>query len=145
MSPPLYSREILALAVALGETPRLADAARSGERRAPLCGSRVALDLDIDAAGHVARVGLAVEACALGQAAASLFARGAAGRDSRALTAAHAALAAWLTGSSDTLPDWPGIAALAPARPYRARHAAILLPFALAADLAGVPATGAPV
>lgn len=143
MTRPLYNRDILALAVALAETPRLATATFSGERRAPLCGSRVALDLDLDAAGRVERVGLAVEACALGQAAASLFARGAVGRAGGDLTATHAALAAWLSGTSDSLPDWPGIAVLAPARAYPARHAAILLPFALAAALTGALATDA--
>jgi hypothetical protein len=34
----------------------------------------------------------------------------------------------WL-GGSDVTPDWPGIAALAPARPRKGRHGAILLPF----------------
>ena len=136
MSAPLYNREILALAVALAQHPRLDAASRSGEMRAPLCGSRVHLDLELGSDGRVLRSGLTVEACALGQAAATLFARGAAGRDAAALAATHAALADWLGGASDTAPDWPGIAILAPARDYPARHAAILLPFALAAQLA---------
>lgn len=136
MSAPLYNREILALAVALAQFPCLDAPTRSGELRAPLCGSRVHLDLDMRADGRVARTGLMVEACALGQAAATLFARGAGGRDAADLAAMHAALAAWLSGTSDAAPDWPGIALLAPARAYPARHAAILLPFALAAQLA---------
>ncbi len=136
MSAPLYNREILALAVALAEFPRLDAPTRSGELRAPLCGSRVHLDLAMRADGRVARAGLMVEACALGQAAATLFARGAGGRDAADLAAMHAAVAAWLSGASDAAPDWPGIALLAPARAYPARHAAILLPFALAAQLA---------
>lgn len=137
MSAPLYNREILALAVALAQFPRLDAPTRSGDLRAPLCGSRVHLDLDIRGDGRVARTGMAVEACALGQASATLFARGAAGRDAADLAATHTALAAWLTGASDAAPDWPGIALLAAARDYPGRHAAILLPFALAAQLAG--------
>lgn len=136
MSAPLYNREILALAVALAEFPRLAAPTCSGELRAPLCGSRVHLDLDLDADRRVRRSGLTVEACALGQAAATLFARGAVGHDAADLMAVHAALAAWLGGAGDAAPDWPGIAVLAAARGYPARHAAILLPFALAAQLA---------
>jgi NifU-like protein involved in Fe-S cluster formation len=134
-TPPLYNRDILALAVALAEYPRLPGAALHGERRAPLCGSRVAMDLDIAADGAVRAVGLSVEACALGQAAASLFARGAAARDAAAFDTAHRSLAAWLAGSGTVAPDWPGIALLEPARAYPARHGAILLPFALAAEL----------
>jgi hypothetical protein len=34
----------------------------------------------------------------------------------------------WL-GGSDALPNWPGIAALTPARSRKSRHGAILLPF----------------
>lgn len=137
MSAPLYTREILALAVALSEFPRFDTPQHSGDLRAPLCGSRVTLDLMFGADGRVAKAGLAVEACALGQAAATLFARGAPGRSALQLAAAHDALAAWLEGRADVAPDWPGIAILAPARAYPARHAAILLPFALAAQLTG--------
>ena len=135
MSAPLYSREILALAVALAGFPRLEASSHSGELRAPLCGSRVALDLDVGRDGHISRVGLGVEACALGQAAATLFARGAVGKSRTDMAAGHRALAAWLGGAADTLPDWPDIIVLAPARHYPARHAAILLPFALADQL----------
>ncbi|MBA4747232.1 MAG: iron-sulfur cluster assembly scaffold protein [Sphingopyxis sp.] len=136
MSAPLYTREILALAVALADYPRLDAPMRSGDLRAPLCGSRVALDLIFAPDGCVAQVGLAVEACALGQAAATLFARGAPGRSAAQLAATHEDLANWLQGWADAPPDWPDIATLAPARDYPARHAAILLPFALAARLA---------
>lgn len=135
MSAPLYTREILALAVALADYPRLDAPACSGDLRAPLCGSRVALDLIFAPDGRVARVGLAVEACALGQAAATLFARGAPGRSPVQLAAAHEELTDWLAGRADSLPGWPGMATLAPARDYPARHAAILLPFGLAARL----------
>jgi hypothetical protein len=34
----------------------------------------------------------------------------------------------WL-GGSDAVPEWPGIAALTPARSRKSRHGAILLPF----------------
>jgi NifU-like protein involved in Fe-S cluster formation len=140
MSAPLYNREILALAVALADFPRLPAADRSGELRAPLCGSRTLLDLTFDQDGRIDRVGLHVEACALGQAAATLFARSAPGKAACDLATTHTVLAAWLGGTSAAPPDWPGIAVLAPARDYPARHAAILLPFALAATLANAVA-----
>lgn len=135
MSPPLYNRDILALAVALGQYPRLTAPDHSGELRAPLCGSRIMMDLMLDGHGRVIAIGIAAEACALGQAAATLLAQHSMGQDGQSLAGAHAALVAWLGKQSDLPPDWPGIDQLAPARDYPARHAAIALPFALAAQL----------
>lgn len=137
MSAPLYNRQILALAVALARFPRLNHPDRSGELRAPLCGSRLILDLTLDARNRVSGIGLAAEACALGQAAATLLAQNIMGHDHASLAATHMELAAWMGGQSDDMPDWPGIEEIAAARAYPARHAAILLPFALAAQLSG--------
>jgi NifU-like protein involved in Fe-S cluster formation len=135
MSAPLYSRDILALAVELAQYPRLAAPDLTGDRRAMLCGSRVMMDLSLDPAGRVAAIGLGVEACALGQASAAVLARSALGKGAADFAAAHAGLAAWLEGRQSDLPTWPGLNVIAPARDYPARHAAILLPFALAAEL----------
>jgi len=52
----------------------------------------------------------------------------AAGKDGDEVERALAGMTGWLEGG-DTLPDWPGVAALAPARARKARHGAILLPF----------------
>lgn len=131
MTAPLYNQELLALAVGNAEFPRLTTPDYQVERRAPLCGSRIWIDLETDAAGCIARLGMKVEACVIGQAAASVMARAAIGKSDRQMAAAEAAIAAWLTGDA-ALPDWPGFAALAPARDYPARHGAILLPFSAA-------------
>lgn len=128
MSAPLYNRDILALAVATADYPPLPEARGRASLRAPLCGSTIALDIDIDAAGRVAGVGLHVEACALGQASAALLARHAPGRGLADIRAARGAIADWFAGE-DSAPDWPGFDLLAPARAYPARHGAILLPF----------------
>jgi NifU-like protein involved in Fe-S cluster formation len=135
MSAPLYSREILALAVDVGQYPRLAAPALTGDKRAMLCGSRVMMDLSLEAAGRVAAIGLGVEACALGQASAALLANSIVGKSAAELDNIHQELTAWLDGGLAALPAWPGLAALAAARDYPARHAAILLPFAVAAEL----------
>ena len=74
------------------------------------------------------RVGLHVEACALGQASAALLARHAPGLGLAEIRAARDALAGWFAGES-ARPDWPGFDLLAPARDYPARQGAILLPF----------------
>ena len=124
----LYNRDILALAVATSEYLPNPDARYHASARAPLCGSRILLDLDADDAGRVTAIGMHVEACALGQAAASLLARHAPGRRLADIRGARDAIAGWFGGTGD-VPDWPGFDLLAPARDYPARHGAILLPF----------------
>ncbi|WP_432769822.1 MAG: iron-sulfur cluster assembly scaffold protein [Sphingopyxis sp.] len=133
----LYNRDILSLAVAAADFPLIPSARHRATARAPLCGSRIVIDLDADSAGRVTAVGLHVEACALGQAAATLLARHAPGQRIGELQAARDAIAAWLVGTG-AASDWPGFDLLAAARDYPARHGAILLPFdAAIAALAG--------
>ncbi len=127
MSAPLYNRDILALAVATAEHLPRPEARFHASVRAPLCGSRILLDLDADAAGRVTDVGMHVEACALGQAAATLLARHARGRSLDDIRGARTASAGWFAGDGEA-PDWPGFDLLAPARDDPARHGAILLP-----------------
>lgn len=129
MSAPLYNRDILALAVATADYLPDPGASHRVSRRAPLCGSAIILDLDTDDNGRIARVGLHVEACALGQASAALLARHGSGRSLADLRRARRRIADWFAGSGEDMPDWPGFDLLAPARDYPARHGAILLPF----------------
>lgn len=128
MSAPLYNRDILSLAVATADYLPLPEARYHASLRAPLCGSRIILDLDLDDQDRVTAVGMHVEACALGQASAALLARHASGRSLEDIRAARAAIAGWFGGEGDR-PDWPGFDLLAPAKDYPARHGAILLPF----------------
>ncbi len=136
VSAPLYTRDILRLAASIPHLGRLAGPHASVEKRAPLCGSLVTIDLALDDAGRVMTLGQDVKACALGQASAALMGRHVIGRTSDELAAARDALAAFLTGSRDDPGDWPGIEALAVARNYPARHGAILLPFEAVAEAA---------
>jgi len=136
MNAPLYNIDILRLAAA-APSERLTAPMASVERRSPVCGSRVTIDVDVDDAGRVRALGMLVSACALGQASASLLARHAAGRDAGELAAARDSLTAWLAGEGD-MPDWPEIDVLAPALPYAARHASIRLAFEAAAEAAAI-------
>lgn len=131
----LYNTEILRLAASVADN-RLNAPLASAEKRSPVCGSRVTVDVNLDAAGRIAALGLMVRACALGQAASALMAAHAPGRTPQELAAARDALTAWLAGAGD-LPDWPGLEILAPALPHRARHASIRLAFEAAAEAAG--------
>ena len=124
----LYTPDILALAVELADFPLAEALGARGEAHSRVCGSKVTVGLAIARDGTIEQLGARVSACAIGQAAAALLLRGAVGRNAAAIAGALDEVEAWL-GGADTIPDWPDIARLAPARAYPARHAAILLPW----------------
>ena len=71
-----------------------------------------------------------LSACAIGQASAAVFAREARGRGAEEMLAALGEIETWLGEEGEgAQPRWPGIAVLAPARAYPARHGAILMPW----------------
>ena len=135
MSAPLYNKDILRLAAGIPHHRRLADPQASVEKRSPTCGSRVTADVRMDG-GRVTALGLDVKACALGQASAALMAAQAIGKTANELAAARDKMTAYLAGESDDLDFWPGLAVLAPARGYPARHASIRLGFEAVAEAA---------
>lgn len=135
MSDTLYNDAILRLATDNPIDERLPDPQGSSERRSPICGSRVTVDVNLGPDGRVREAGMLVRACALGQASSSLLAANVVGRTPAELVAARDALTAWLARDGD-LPDWPGLDALSPALDYHARHASIRLAFEAAADAA---------
>ena len=135
MNAPLYNTEILRLAASIPFAERLADAMGTAEKRSPVCGSRVTVDVNLGADGRVSAVGMLVRACALGQASSSLLAADVIGKTPAELAAARDALAAWLAGVGDR-PDWTGLDLFTPALPHTARHPSIRLAFEAAADAA---------
>lgn len=139
MNAPLYNTEILRLAAAIPFANRLVAPMGSVEKRSPVCGSRVTVDVNVDSEGRVTEIGMQVRACALGQASASLMAAHAIGKQATDFAAAHVALAGWLAGA-DAAPDWPGLDIFLPARPHSARHASIRLAFEAAAEAASLAA-----
>jgi NifU-like protein involved in Fe-S cluster formation len=84
--------------------------------------------VQLDSGGRVEAMSQVVLACAFGQASAALLEQGAPGRSRDEVREGLTQLTDWLAGS-DSTPDWPNIAALAPARSRKSRHGAILLPF----------------
>jgi len=129
----LYTPEVLALATALAQHPFDPALPFTGHARSPSCGSTLAISLGLDEAGRIDALGLRPQACAIGQASAAIFAGAAPGRTRAEIAAAAAAVESWLAGEG-ALPDWPGLAAIATARDYPARHGAILLPWKAALD-----------
>lgn len=122
----LYTPELLSLAVSLAHVPFDPTMPLAAESRSRTCGSTVRISLALDAEARVERIGLHVTACAVGQAAAAIFARSAMGRDQSELRQARSTIADWLSNGGD-VPAWPGLEALAAAGAYPARHGAILL------------------
>ena len=129
----LYSPEVLSLATSLARWPLTPDLPLSGSARSPACGSTLTLGLDVDDAGRIERLGLRAQACAIGQAAAAIFAEHATGADRAALAGTLATLEKWLSASGPQ-PDWPGLDAIAAARDFPGRHGAMLLPWRAALE-----------
>jgi NifU-like protein involved in Fe-S cluster formation len=136
MSETLYNTQILRLATAIPHQARLAQPQGTSERRSPVCGSRVTVDVTLDGEGRVVELGQEVRACALGQASASLMGAHAIGRSLIELEEARDALTAFLAGERDDPGDWPGLEIFAPARAHSARHASIRLAFEAIAEAA---------
>ena len=134
MATTLYSRDILRLAASIPHLGRLAGAQASVEKRSPVCGSRVVVDVALDEEGLVAGLGQEVKACALGQASAALMGAHALGRGQAELTEARDQLAAFLAGTRDDPGSWPGLGVFSHARAVTARHRSILLPFEAVAE-----------
>ena len=129
MNAPLYTTEILRLAASLPGPRELERVDGLSEQRSPTCGSTVRLQVQRGDDGRVEAISQEVHACAFGQASASLLAAGAVGRQEHDVARVALDLESWLSGTRDDPGDWPGLAALAPARSRRSRHGAILLPF----------------
>ena len=113
------------MATSLADYPLSADLPLRGSARAPTCGSTIELGLALDAAGKITSAGMHAQACAIGQAAAAIFAAAAPGKNRREIESSVTGIEQWLAGGA--LPHWAGMAAIAAARDYPARHGAILL------------------
>lgn len=132
----LYTPEVLALATGLADFPWDEALPLKGEARSKSCGSTIALALGTDEAGQIDRIGVKSRACAIGQAAAAIFAGAAKERSPAEIIKARQEIADWLAGKRER-PDWPGLEAIDAARNYPARHGAIMLAWQAATDLLG--------
>lgn len=136
MSEILYNSTILRLASGIPYEGRLENPQGTAERRSPICGSRVTVDVNLGPDGRVAEVGLLVRACALGQASSALLGAEVVGRSPEELATARDEMTAWLAGEGP-MPAWPGLDVFTPALGYTARHPSMRLAFEAAAEAAG--------
>lgn len=130
----LYTPDILGLATRLAAFPWDDALPLRGDARSRSCGSTIALALAVDEGGRIERVAVRSQACAIGQAAAAVFAEAAPGMTGGEVRNAREAISRWLA-SEGPMPDWPGLAAIAPAHGYPGRHGAILLAWQAASEL----------
>ena len=128
----LYTPEMLGLALELAAHPLDPQLTVVGEARSQSCGSTLAMNFSLDGDGRIEKLGMRARACAVGQAAAAIFARHAVGRNAEDLAAALEAIRSWLADAKEDgldLPDWPDLAMIEAARDFPGRHGAILLPW----------------
>ncbi len=137
----LYTPEVLALATGLADVPLDTSLSLRASARSATCGSSVELGLALDSRGRIERVGIRAHSCAIGQAAAAIFAGAAVGKDQAGIAAAIEDIEAWLADRA-AMPDWPGFAPIVPARNFPGRHGAIVL--AWRAALEALSTTGIP-
>jgi NifU-like protein involved in Fe-S cluster formation len=130
----LYSKRILAFAASIRHTEPLDDFDGEATRRSPLCGSnlRVWVKMDGDTVSNFAQD---VKACALGQAAASIFGNAVIGLTIDQITKGRDQMFAMLTANG-AIPDEPfsEMEVLLPAREFKNRHASIMLSFEATLD-----------
>lgn len=131
---PLYDRAILRLSAALYRWPLGAEDSpifmTIVEQRSPICGSAIKLGIMQDETGRIAKIGMDVQACALGQASAAIFAANAIGLNAPDVAHYQQYCRDMLNGAvpkGDALS--PDMTLLERAAPYPARHGAIMLPY----------------
>ena len=129
MTQSLYTRDILRLAMQLGDDTELIAPDGRGEKRAPICGSHVAVAVKLSNGGRIGEISVAVNACAIGQASAAILKSRAPGLSRNELRIIRDGIAAFLSGDAPMPAAWPQLTALEPAREYPARHGAVLLPY----------------
>lgn len=134
MEDALYSNAVLRLAADIPHIGALTKPDVSVRKVARLCGSSVELDLSVDGEA-IREIALRIKACALGQAAASVFAHHAVGASFREVFAARDALREMLKADGSA-PEgrFAELVALEGARDYPARHQSILLAFNAACE-----------
>jgi NifU-like protein involved in Fe-S cluster formation len=125
----LYSDRILELAANTPNTPRLPTPHATASAHSKLCGSKIAVDLEMDG-DVVTAYGQDVKACLLGQTSAAIMARNAVGSKASELREVAGQMRRMLKeGGQPPSGKWADLAVLEPVRDVKARHASTLLVF----------------
>ncbi|MEM8588062.1 MAG: iron-sulfur cluster assembly scaffold protein [Pseudomonadota bacterium] len=128
MDDPLYNRDILRLAAATAAPERLPAPDITVVRDSLTCGSRITVDLTVDG-DRVTGYGHAIQACAIGQAAAAMVGRNAPGQTFEQISDFRDAMYRMLSSGelANGPDDWPELPVFAVVHHHPARHEASLL------------------
>jgi NifU-like protein involved in Fe-S cluster formation/TusA-related sulfurtransferase len=137
----IYSPKVFQLARSLPSASRLAAPDATAEAQSKLCGSAIAVDI-IVLEGKVNAYAQRVKACLFGRASAAIVAREIVGTPAAEILQISSEMRAMLEKNGPAPGGrWADLAALAPMRTLKARHASALLVFvALERAIAGLPA-----
>ena len=131
----LYHNRVLELAADIPHAERLSDPQGSSLKVSRVCGSTVAVDVNLDKEGRIVEIGVEPHACALGQAATSILARHAVGRSLAEIETARDALKAMLKeGAEPPQGEFWELRHLQPVRDYPPRHTSTMLAFEAAVE-----------
>ena len=134
MIDDLYSAKILKLAANMPRAGRLASPGGSAEKVAKLCGSRIIVDVVMQA-DQVTDFAQEVKACALGQASAAILGANIIGATAGEIEMARDAFRAMLkTGGPAPTGRFADLSMLEPVKDYPPRHASTLLAFEAAVE-----------
>ncbi len=137
MLDTVYNRRILELAADIPRLGRLAQPQASATAYSRLCGSTITVDVAL-ADGRVCDYAQELKACALGQASASILARGVIGATPQELRDLREAMRKMLKENGPPPSGkWSDLGVLEPVRDYKARHASTLLPFDAVVEAVG--------
>lgn len=125
----IYNNRILELAANIPNTARLASPGATARAHSKLCGSRIAVDLNMEG-DVVTGYGQEVKACLLGQSSAAVMGEHIIGATAGELREVGRQMRLMLKeGGKPPSGVWADLAVLEPVRDYRARHASTLLVF----------------
>lgn len=125
----IYNTGLFELSAVIPCTERLKAPHASATAHSKLCGSTVAIDLNVDD-GRVTDYGQTVKACLLGQAAASVMGREIVGSTEAELRQVSGQMRRMLKENGPPPAGrWADLGLLEPVRGYKARHASTLLVF----------------
>ncbi len=133
----LYNDRILELAANMPATDRLTAPDATARAHSKLCGSKVAVDLNMEG-DVVTAYGQEVKACLLGQTSAAVMGHNIIGSNAEELRIIAGQMRRMLKeGGEPPSGKWADLAVLEPVRDYKARHASTLLVFDAVLDAIG--------
>lgn len=136
----IYSTKILEVVAAMPQLGCFEGADGSASKSSKLCGSKIEVCLNVED-GQISKYGQTVEACLLGQAAASVMAQNAIGLTKEEVVSIRDDMLAMLKEDGPA-PNgiWADLEVLYPVKDYKPRHTSMMLVFE--ATIAALDETG---